>query len=323
MTTPAPCDQSCPLFDACHAAGADGPCADLCGGGGLPPVQLAEALGRFEREARWGSCDTGRYRMRYFAWGEGPPLVFVHGVCDSSRSFLLPISLLSAHFRCIAYELPAGDGDGAVLRRVTHDGLVDDLFALLDHVGVRRSYLLGSSFGATVVLKALHREPARLPRAVLQGGLAHRPLVRAERVLAWLGKWLPGRAARLPWREKVLHKTQKPLFAARPEEVWRYFLDTTGRPPIRAFARHVRLVHGLDLRPILPQVRQPVLLVCGDRDKVVPARHAEQLLAGLPNAGRVVLEGCGHTPSYTHPEVYAEVIHRFLTPPPEGEGRQG
>jgi pimeloyl-ACP methyl ester carboxylesterase len=316
MTPPTPCDQSCPLFDACHPGGAAGPCEDLCtGAGGLPPIELSEALGRFEREAMCGTCHTGRYRMPYFVWGEGPPLVFVHGVCDSSRSFVQPISRLAAHFRCIAYDLPAGDGDGAVLHRYAHEDLVADLFALLDHLGISKSYVLGSSFGGTVVLQALRQTPGRLPRAVLQGGLAHRRLARAERALVRLFGWLPGRAARLPLREKVLRKTQQPLFAHRPAQVWRYFLDVTGRTPIRTFARQALWLHRLDLRPVLPAVRQPVLLVCGERDNVVPRRFTEVLLAGLPNAGRVVLEGCGHMPSYTHPEVYAEVIRRFLTPP--------
>jgi pimeloyl-ACP methyl ester carboxylesterase len=317
MTAPDPCDRSCPLFDACHPGGDAGSCADHCDGTPAAPADLGEALAAFEREAVCGVCDTGRYRMRYFSWGQGPPLVWVHGVCDSSRSFLLPVRRMTAHFRCVAYDLPAGDGDGAVLRRYTHDDLVADLFALLDHLGLARSYLLGSSFGATVVLRALHRAPGRLPRAVLQGAMARRPLRRAERALAWVGRWLPGRADRLPLRGKVLRASQGPFFASRPEEVWRYFLEVTGRTPVRAFAWQARVLHRLDLRPILPEVRQPVLLVSGEYDRVVPHRHGDELLAGLPSAGRVVLGGCGHTPSYTHPEVYAEVVRRFFTPPPE------
>ena len=58
-------------------------------------------------------------------------------------------------------------------------------------------------------------------------------------------------------------------------------------------------------------------LISGDQDRVVPRCYDDVLLHGLPNAGRVVLEGCGHVPSYTHPEVLAEVIRQFLTPPRE------
>jgi pimeloyl-ACP methyl ester carboxylesterase len=59
-----------------------------------------------------------------------------------------------------------------------------------------------------------------------------------------------------------------------------------------------------------------VLLVCGERDPLIGRSYDETLLKGLPNAGRVLIEGCGHTPSYTHPEVLAEVVRQFLTPVP-------
>ena len=78
------------------------------------------------------------------------------------------------------------------------------------------------------------------------------------------------------------------------------------------------MLDRVDLRPLLPEVKQPVLLFCGDLDKVVRPIHAEILLAGLPNARRVVVEGCGHVPGYSHPEVLAEVVRQFLTPPASG-----
>jgi pimeloyl-ACP methyl ester carboxylesterase len=304
MNDPHPCGQPCDL-----------PCADACTlQAPQPPVVLEEALARFEREAVRGTCDTGRYRVPYYSWGEGPPLVFVHGVSDSSRSFVLLISRLSAHFRCVAYDLPAGGADGARLARTTHADLVRDFWALLDHLGLRRSYVFGSSFGATIALAALHERPERLPRAIVQGGLAHRPLRPRERLLARLACWLPGRVGGLPFREKVLRKSAFTAFADRPEAAWRFFLDSCGAPPLRALGRQVLLLGRLDLRPLLPQIRQPVLLVWGEQDRVVPLAYADVLLKNLPNAGRVLIEGCGHVPSYSHPEALAEVVRRFLTP---------
>jgi pimeloyl-ACP methyl ester carboxylesterase len=275
---------------------------------------LAEVLARFEREAERGVCDTGRYRMPWHVWGQGPPLVLVHGVSDSRWSFILPMARLSEHFRCIAYDLPNGHDDGARLRRYRHEDLVADLWALLDQLGVGRCYILGSSFGATVALAALHANPGRLPRAVLQGGLAFRPLRRAERWLSWLARFLPGTTARIPKREKILEVIHRPLFARQPDEVWRAFVDWTGRARLSALGYQAQWLHKLDLRGILPSIRQPVLLISGDSDRVVPMAHIDMLQAGLPSAGVVVLEGCGHVPSYTHPEALAEVVRRFLTP---------
>jgi pimeloyl-ACP methyl ester carboxylesterase len=271
-------------------------------------------LARFDREAQRGVCDTSRYRMPYYTWGAGPPLVFIHGVADSSASFRMPIARLAGHFRCIAYDLPSGHGDGARLWRYRHEHLVADLFALLDHLGVGRCYVLGSSFGATVALRALRARPERLPRAVLQGGLAYRPLRRAERWLSWLARFLPGPTARIPRREKLLALIHREPFARQPEEVWRAFVDWTGQARLAALGHQTQWLHRLDLRPDLPEVRQPVLLVQGDCDRVVPLPHADMLRAGLPSAGLVILEGCGHVPSYTHPEAFAEVVRQFLTP---------
>src|SRR4051812_41971096 len=97
------------------------PCAATCPAHpGPAPITLAEARARFEREAVRGTCDTGRYRMPYYSWGAGPPLVFIHGASDSSHSYVLPIAYLSSHFRCVAYDLPAGGPDGARLRSYRH-----------------------------------------------------------------------------------------------------------------------------------------------------------------------------------------------------------
>lgn len=305
---------ACPGGDAPDCALS---CTDVCAlhpGEQVAPIVFAEARARFEREAVHGVCDTGRYRLPYYVWGEGPPLLFVHGVGDSCRSFLMPISRLSAHFRCIAYDLPSGHRDGARLRRYGHDHLVEDVWALLDHLGFRQSYILGSSFGSTIVLKALQGRPERLPRGILQGGLAYRPLRRTEYWLAFWGRFLPGRMDGVPLREKVLLKSAGTFKEMFPD-VWDHFLACSGRARLSAFASQAYMLHHLDLRPILPRIRQPVLLVCGAEDRVVPRAHEEMLLQGLPNAGRVVLEGCGHMPSYTHPEILAEVIRQFLTPP--------
>jgi pimeloyl-ACP methyl ester carboxylesterase len=293
-------------------------CAEGCAAtlpAGTTRILLDEARARFRDEAQTGTCDTGRYRLNYFSWGSGAPLLFIHGVSDSSRSFLLPIARLSAHFRCIAYDLPCGRGDDAHLGRYTHAHLVEDVWALLDHLGLARSYVFASSFGSTIALAALRARPERLPRAILQGGLAWRRLTRGEYLLARLGRLLPGSMARLPLRRLVLRAINQDSFPRQDPAVWRHFLETSGQAPIAAFAHQVLLLHELDLRPILPEIRQPVLLVCGEHDPVIPPACTDVLLRGLPNAGRVVIEGCGHVPNYTHPEVLAEVVRRFLTPP--------
>lgn len=271
---------------------------------------------RFEREAIRGVCDTGRYRCPYFTWGQGPPLVIIPGLADQAQTFVMLCALLSERFRCISYDLPAGRADGAHLGGYNHEHLVDDLFALLDRLDVRQSYVLGSSFGGTIALAALRRAPERLPRAILQGGFARRPLAPAEVLLASMARYWPWPMRRLPFRRSLLARCHAAPFAGRPPEVWEFFVERWGSLPMSAVAQRGLMVHRLDLRPILPEVRQPVLLVCGDGDPLVNRQCEAELLAGLPNARRVEIADCGHNPQYTHPEALAELVHQFLTPPP-------
>lgn len=285
-------------------------------------TSLSEVLERYSRQATQGVCDTGRYRMSYYAWGTGAPLVFVHGLADTNRSFLAPIARLSERFRCVAYELPGRPGDGSRLWRYRPEDLVADLMALLDHLKIERAYVYAASFGATIALRAMAAHSGRLPRAVVQSGTARRPLRRAEFWLSWLGRFLPGTVKRLPKREKILEAVHRETFAGQPEEVWRAFVDWTATTPLATLAHQAQWLHRLDLRAELAGVRQPVLLIWGDRDRVMPRSHAETLRAGLPSAGLALVEGGGHLLNYTHPDALAAVVTSFLTPPGSCPGSQ-
>jgi 3-oxoadipate enol-lactonase len=276
------------------------------------PISLAEAQQRFQREATRGVLDTVRYRCRYAVWGKGPPLLFVPGLSDRGNIFVMLTALLSRDFRCITYDLPVGGGDGARLHRITHTGLVADALTLLEHLHIRQSYLYGASFGSTVVLRLLRDDPPRFPRAVLQGGFARRPLSRAEWLLARTARHWRGTMNHLPLFQWLQHQAHFGPFAGRPSEVWHYYLDDDR--PIAAVATHALLLHATDLRPMLSEVRQPVLLVCGDCDPLVSRQCEDVLLEGLPNAGRVEIGGCGHLPYLSHPEALADVVRQFLTP---------
>jgi pimeloyl-ACP methyl ester carboxylesterase len=276
---------------------------------------MGEVLDRYYRDAQRGVCDTGRYRCPYYTWGQGPTLVFIPGLCDDGLSFVLPIARLQERFRCVAFDLPSGRDDGARLGRYRHADYVADLLALLDHLGVRQTYLIGSSFGSTVALRAMALAPERFPRAVLQGGFARRPLASAEVMLASWARYWPGNMAALPFRNRLLRVSHEAAFLEREPDVWNFFLQRSGAPPMAAVARRALLVHRLDLRPLLSQIRQPVLLICGDRDPLVGKECEKELQEGLPLTARAELENCGHLPQYSHPEAMAEVVLRYLTLP--------
>jgi pimeloyl-ACP methyl ester carboxylesterase len=261
-----------------------------------------------------GVVDTSNYFCRYVVWGRGPTLVLIPGMGVDAIAFSMLMTRLHTQFRCVSFDLPNGDRDDARLMSYTHAHHVADLFALLDHLNVRQCFLFGSSFGSTIALAAAHQQPRRFSHLILQGGFARRPLSGCEVLAASFCRFLPGRLRHLPFVVRVLEHNAQAEFLAREPEVWEFFVEQNLRIPLRAFASRALMVHRIDLRPLLPAIAQPVLLVCGDRDRLVGKACEAELRSGLQLAARAEIEQCGHMPQLTHPEVLAEVVRQFLLP---------
>lgn len=289
-------------------------CTMACG-----EPSLAATLDHWQREAKFGQFDTGRYDCRYFVWGEGPPLVFIHGLADQARSFVPVMALLRSQFRCVGYELPGGLDDGARLGSYRHDDLRADLLALVDHLGMQRSYLFGSSFGSTIALSALVAQPERIPRCVLQGGFARRPLSKWERRISQFLRYRHARLGDL-WLRRHLQQfidgAEHAAFRKSGRDAeWEFLKSNSNEASCMAAARRALALDRFDFRGQLMQIRQPVLLIVGEADSIVPESCAKAVIDGLPNAARIDIPDCGHYPQYTHAGLIAELIRQFLTQP--------
>ena len=250
--------------------------------------------------------------MRFAVWGSGPPLVIIHGLSDAVRGFAMVMHRLAARFTCVAYELPNGPDDGAKLGTYRHRDYAADLFALLDHLKIDRVALLGSSFGTTVALRALAEAPGRFTKCVLKGGFAYRPLKWYERLGARQGRYWQGRLCELPFREFALRRADPATWAGCSPLSRELFLTCNGDTPIAAACRRAVTLDALDLRPLLPAIRTPVLLIGGDRDRIVPPAAETELERGLPDVRRTEFAACGHYPQYTHPGATADAAAAFL-----------
>ncbi len=91
-----------------------------------------------------------------------------------------------------------------------------------------------------------------------------------------------------------------------------------GEPDPSALADGLAILEGTDLRAELAGLAAPVLLVMGRRDNLVPASAGEAVAAMLPGARLRVLEGAGHAPFFSHPEVFTGELRAFLDPPDPG-----
>jgi pimeloyl-ACP methyl ester carboxylesterase len=279
------------------------------------PADFRAAVAAYDRDAQVGVWEGPRYRMTYRVLGQGPPLILIPGIASTYRGYALTLNTLAARFRTVVYDYPGEHpDDGARLGRISHEHLVDDLFGLIDHLNLGRVFLVGLSFGSTITLRALHREPRRFPKAVVQGAFAWRKFTPPERLALSLGRRIPGTSARLPLRRRVLSYNSKAEFPAVIADRWPYYLEQNGLTPIAAMAHRVELLTRLDLRPILPEISTEILLLQGNEDRIVPRRFFDELKAVLPRAEGVIMPQVGHQPHFTHAEALAQAIGDWLLP---------
>jgi pimeloyl-ACP methyl ester carboxylesterase len=281
-----------------------------------PEMRLSDCLSRWRAESRHGEIETQHYRCRYFVWGQGPPLVFIHGLCDRAVSFVPMMHALRDRFQCIGYELPDGADDGARIERIRFDDFATDLFALLDHLRIRQAYLFGSSFGSTIALAAMARQAERIPRSMLQGGFAWRPVVGWLRTVCQFLRYGRGLMGSLPMRKHLHPRAEQTVFVQHGKpDLWNFLMDNSNAISKSAAARRGLMLEQIDLRPLLPRIQQPILLISGNRDSIVPKECDQVLMDQLPHVDRVEIPDCGHYPQYTHAALSAALVQQFLTAP--------
>ena len=129
---------------------------------------------------RLETVSLGDFDLYYEVHGEGPPVVFAHGVGGTHLSWWQQIPAMSDHFQCVTfdhrgfgYSRDVGDHPGS-------EAFIDDLHALLDHLGIDRVGLIGQSMGGRTVLGFASAYPERVSALILcdttGGGIQTRAL---------------------------------------------------------------------------------------------------------------------------------------------------
>jgi pimeloyl-ACP methyl ester carboxylesterase len=172
--------------------------------------------------------------------------------------------------------------------------------------------VIAAGFGSLVALHLMSIAPDDVDAAILVCGSARRRLSLVERgLLAWGRVW-PGPARRIPGWLAVQQQNHRRWFPPFDATRWEFLLDNLGMTPTAQLARRMSVMGGVDLRPSLPGVRPPVLLVRTEGEGAVSAACQEELAAALPHAQSEWLHTTGQLPYLTHPHRLAKLVRSFL-----------
>jgi pimeloyl-ACP methyl ester carboxylesterase len=262
------------------------------------------------------ATDGARLRVSRWRTDTGPCIVLVHGMTASLDDWLpLVPHLLETGLGVVALDLRGHGQSTFGSERVSTRRLADDLAEVLTSLDLRRAVLAGHSLGgyAALALAVHHAEVVqqRVARLVLVGST---PTMRGAPELAALASNaspLTLAVQRHPRHDAVLMRAQ--VFGDNPslpaiEDLRRQWSSC----PLTTRIAYAKGLVGQTLTPLLPQVRVPVTVARGTRDRVVPASRSQLLHAALPDSELVLLEGAGHATPTERPRELAEVLTRAL-----------
>ena len=265
------------------------------------------------------------YRRAFLSAGKGPPLLLIHGIGDSSSTWLPVMESFARDHRVIAPDLLGhglSDKPRADYSIAAYANGMRDLLSVLD---IDRVTVVGHSLGGGVAAQFAYTFPERCERLVLvgTGGIA-----RSVSLLLRLAA-APNADLFMPTFGSPVFKTGARFAAAAlrllgtdlgrdTEEILKVFDALPDAASRRAILRTLR--SGVDWRgQVITMLDRaylaegmPTLLLWGAHDAIIPVEHAFLAAEALPGSKLEIFEDAGHFPHRSDPERFVEVVRAFL-----------
>ncbi len=249
--------------------------------------------------------------------GQGPALVFLHGIGGDAACWRPQLEFFCERFRAIAWNMP-GYGGAAPLPALTFAELAVALVRLLDRLGVERAHLVGHSMGGMVAQELAASFPERLLSLSLSGTSA--AFGRADG--DWQRRFLASRLGPLE-RGSTMADLAPAIVAGLvgeapdPAGVARA-VGSMSQVPEATYRAALQCLLTFDRREALARIGVPVLLLAGARDGTAPPAVMERMAARIPGARLVVLPAAGHLANLEQPAAFNAALAAFLAAVEQG-----
>ena len=260
------------------------------------------------------TIEVSGVRFRVADEGHGSAILFVHGFPLDHTMWRAQIDEFSKTHRVIAPDLRGFGGTDGALYSVSMEQFADDLAGLLDALAVEGPVIFcGLSMGGYIAWQFVQRHPARVAKLIVcdTRAAADSPEAAANRlkmadivlkegpeVVAW---------AMMP---KLFAPGSSEHCPAAIASVRQMVLNST---PIAIAAAHRGMSVRPDVTSLLPTLRLPTLVLCGEHDVISPPAEMKAIADAMPNARFALIPNAGHMAPMEQPEAVNAAIRRFVT----------
>ncbi len=243
---------------------------------------------------------------------DGPPLLMGPSYLLTHRMYDAFIEALQDDYRCITWDWRGQGASDVPDNGYGIPSLAADVIALMDHLELEQATYLGHSMGGYVGFRLLLDHPDRITQAMLMNTQA-----QSESTLQRMKYKAMLQMVKTTGYGPVVGQVEPMLFGEtyrtnHPDAMSEWRSIMTANAP----SGTVQLGHAIFGRDSvladLGAVSQPVLLVAGSEDAVVPLDNTRATHDALPNSTFVIAPGSGHTTPVEQPETALDAFHRFM-----------
>jgi len=254
--------------------------------------------------------------------GDGPPVVFVHGLAGNWQNWLENLPAAAQERRVLALDLPGFGQSEDPAERISISGYGRTVDQLCEQLGLGEVVLVGNSMGGFVAAETAIQFPKRVERLVLvsAAGITSSDLRRAP-VMAWgrMAMMAGSRSAAERRMALLRPRLRHAVYSTIVRHPTRIPLDLlfeisqgAGRPGFRGA---LEAILDYDFRDRLSDISCPTLIVWGDQDMLVPVADADEYERTIPGARKVLLEDTGHVPMLERPRTFNRALLEFIREP--------
>ena len=267
--------------------------------------------------------DVAGTRIRYREQpGADAPLLFIHGIGESSEFWHWQLEAGIGQHRLLAMDLPGHGLSDLGDQPFDVDKFANFSLGLADALELKRFYVVGNSMGAAIAVRMAAAAPDRVAGIVLANSATlGRGVFMPFRImtLPFLGELMtkPGKAA-VEQQLKALFHDPAVVTSSIREIADRNMAKPGGQ---QAFLSTLRRMTGFGgqrqeiwerTRSLLKTLSQPTLFIHGKQDAVVPAQQSIEAQAITPDSKLMLLDDCGHTPQFEKPEIFNRALAEFV-----------
>jgi pimeloyl-ACP methyl ester esterase len=256
--------------------------------------------------------------IHYQTYGQGKPIVLVHGWTMDSRVWSAFIEEFSPDYKIIAVDLRGHGTSGPMPGPYTLGSFAHDLAELMENLALRDATVIGWSMGVSAILKMFEHAVSGVdslvfisgtPSLVVREDYHHGlPLAEVNSLLRAIKKnYLLGMA-----RFYSLMFQGEDVHHPRWENIYALAADTARAPRQEVACESLQSMQQEDLRPQIETIPVPVLLLHGSHDRICLPAASHYMAGHMANASLHVLEATGHVPFLTAAADVHREVKKFI-----------